>query len=51
MDARVVAVDGRDDEVMLYATQTGFTDYEIVIVHIDPIDEVHTAHNGYYAGK
>ena len=50
LDARILPIDGRPDELILYPLQNEMKDYEIIIAHVDPIPEIFQKENGFFAG-
>ena len=50
LDVRILPIDGRPDELMLYPLQNEMKEYEIVLAHISPIPEIFEEENGFFAG-
>ena len=50
LDVRIMPIDGRPDELMLYPLQNEMKEYEIVLAHISPIPEIFQEENGFFAG-
>ena len=50
VDARVYPIEGQSDEIILYSLQSELNDYEIVLAHVEPSQEVTSANKGFFAG-